>query len=148
MRDDGRRKGVKGWAKFSDFIYAYKCSYVIGGYYRHPNTPVKDFTDDFQYTVEKLKNVKRCYIFGDINICLLNYSSHSVTSNYIDAVLDCKFLPYVYMPTTFASHSSSIIDHVYSNDLFVDKHICKTGLVINDIADHCANFLLLIENNL
>ena len=51
------------------------------------------------------------------------------------------------MPTRFSDHSSTIIDHVYSNDLFIDKHICKTGLVINDIADHCANFMLLIDTD-
>src|SRR5206468_8093482 len=73
------------------------CNYVIGGYYRHPNTPVKDFTDDFLYTLDKLKNLKRCYAFGDFNVCLANYSHHVITSEYIDAVFDSKFLPYVFM---------------------------------------------------
>ena len=124
------------------------CNYVIGGYYRHPNTPVKDFTDDFLYTLDKLKNLKRCYAFGDFNVCLANYSHHVITSEYIDAVFDSKFLPYVFMPTRFTNHSASIIDHVYSNDLFVGNHVCKTGLIINDIADHCANLMFLIDNDL
>ena len=123
------------------------CIYVIGGYYRHPNTPIKDFTDDFLYTLDKLRNVKRCYVFGDMNICLANYSKHAFTSAYIDAVFDSKFLPYVFMPTRFTNHSSSIIDHVYSNDLFIGNNVCKSGLIINDIADHCANFMFLINNN-
>jgi len=120
---------------------------IIGGFYRHPNSPVKDFTDDFSYSLEKIKNIKYCYVFGDINICMSNYSHNNLTNAYVDAVLDSKFLPYVYMPTRITNHSSSIIDHVYSNNLFTDNNICKTGLIINDIADHCANFMFVIENN-
>lgn len=122
--------------------------YTIGGYYRHPNTSIKDFTNFFSFTLDKLKFVKRCFIFGDINIHLENYSSCNTVRTYLDAVLDYKFLPYVYLPTRFSNHSSSIIDHVYSNDLFVDNHGCKTGLVINDIADHCGNFLIINENSI
>src|SRR3989442_6179700 len=120
---------------------------VVGGYYRHPNTPINSFTEHFLSSLDKLKNVKYCYILGDFNISLSNYSSNNVTCNFVDSVLDAKFLPYVYMPTRFSNHSPTIIDHVYSNDLFIDKYICKTGLVINDIADHCANFMFLIDTD-
>ena len=98
-------------------------------------------------SLDQLKNVKYCYILGDFNISLSNYSSNNVTCNFVDSVLDAKFLPYVYMPTRFSNHSPTIIDHVYSNDLFIDKYICKTGLVINDIADHCANFMFLVDTD-
>jgi hypothetical protein len=104
-----------------------------------------NFTEDFLYSLDKLHNIKYCYIYGDINLCLSKYSCHEGTRNFIDAVLDCKFLPYVFMPTRITPHSMSIIDHVYSNDLFVDSYNCKTGLLVNDIADHCANFMLLID---
>lgn len=125
-----------------------KCTYVIGGFYRHPNTNIKEFTDAFLSSLDKLdKNIK-CYIFGDINICLTQYSKHNNTTSFIDGILDSKFLPYVYLPTRITDHSSSIIDHVYSNDLFTDHHFCKAGLIINDIADHCANFMLVIDNKL
>ena len=51
------------------------------------------------------------------------------------------------MPTRFTTHSSTIIDHVYSNDLFSDKRVCKTGLILNDIVDHCANFMFILDPN-
>ena len=118
---------------------------VIGAYYRHPNTPISSFTTDFIYSLDKLKDVKYGYVFGDFNVCLSNYSINNHTRSFIDAVLDANFLPYVYMPTRFTSHSSTIIDHVYSNNLFTDNQVYKTGLLINDVADHCANFMLLID---
>jgi len=124
-----------------------KNNYVVGGYYRHPNTSIKDFTDDFSFTLDKLKKVKHCYIFGDMNISLANYSHHSITKTFIDAVLDCKFLPYVYLPTRITDSSSSIIDHVYSNDIFTGVYMCKTGLIINAIADHFANFIFIVGVN-
>ena len=118
---------------------------VIGGFYRHPNTPIKEFTDAFLCSLDKLKRVKRCHLFGDFNVCLANYSSNANTRSFVDCVLDSKFLPYVYLPTRITNHSSSIIDHVYSNDLFTDTHTCKTGLIVNDIADHCANFMFVLD---
>jgi len=121
---------------------------IIGGFYRHPNTSVKDFSSDFLDSLDKLKNVKHCYVMGDLNICLSNYSCNPTTRAFIDTILDTKFLPYVFLPTRFTNHSSTIIDHVYSNDLFTDNRICKTGLIINDIADHCANFMFIIDNNI
>jgi len=119
---------------------------VVGGFYRHPNTPVKEFAEQFLCSLDKLKYVKRCYVYGDFNICLANYSSNAFTRSFIDSVLDSKFLPYVYLPTRITKSSSTIIDHVYSNDLFVDGHMCKTGLIVGDIADHCANFMFVLDN--
>ena len=124
-----------------------KNTIVVGGFYRHPNTSIKKFSEEFLFSLDKLKNVKYCYLFGDINICLSNYSNNANTTEFVDSILDAKFLPYVYLPTRFTNHSSSIIDHVYSNDLFVGKRGCKTGLILNDIADHCANFMLILEQH-
>ena len=124
------------------------CNTVIGGFYRHPNTSINDFNNDFLNILDKFKNVKRCYFFGDINICLSSYSNNTLTRNYVDSIIDAKFLPYVFLPTRLTSHSSTIIDHVYSNDIFLNNHLCKTGLIINDIADHCANFIFILDNKI
>ena len=121
---------------------------VIGGYYRHPNTPIKEFSNDFSFSLDKTKNVKYCYILGDLNICLAKYSHNNAISEYVDVILDSKYLPYVYLPTRITKHSNSIIDHVYTNNLFIDGNICKTGLVVSDIADHCANFMFVIRENI
>ena len=124
------------------------CITVVGGFYRHPNTSIKDFNDDFLDILDKLKNVKRCYILGDFNVCLSHYSSNAATRLYVDTILDAKFLPYVFLPTRLTNHSSTIIDHVYTNDIFIDNHLCKTGLVIGDIADHCANFMFVLDKKI
>ncbi len=118
---------------------------VIGGFYRHPSSSIKDFSEDFLISLDKLKNIKHGYIFGDMNICLSGYSSTPSTRMFIDSILDASFLPYVFLPTRLTSHSSTIIDHVYSNNLFIGNTSCKTGLVISDIADHCANFMFLLD---
>ncbi len=121
------------------------CTVLVGGFYRHPNTSIKDFTDDFIKILDKNRNIKRCYIFGDLNICLSNYSCNNLTRYFVDAILDEIFLPYVFLPTRLTDHSSTIIDHAYTNDVFVNDHMCKTGLVISDIADHCANFMFILD---
>ena len=118
---------------------------VIGGFYRHPNTSVSDFANYFLFSLDKLRFANHCYVFGDINISLSNYSSHSITKAFVESVLDANFLPYVYLPTRLTDHSATIIDHVYSCDKFDDNHSCKTGLLLNDIADHCANFMFIID---
>ena len=131
------------WVEIQSDTY----SIVIGCFYRHPNSPITLFTENFLFSLDKLKNVKYCYIFGDFNISLSNYSTNNLTRAYVDSVLDAKFLPYIYLPTRITDHSSTIIDHVYSNDLFTENYICKTGLIISEIADHCSKFMFLIDND-
>lgn len=124
-----------------------KLSYLLGGYYRHPNTPVNDFTEAISGTLCKLKNNKRCIILGDINISLSTYSTDTNTNNYLDELLAANFLPFVFLPTRITSTSATIIDHVFCNELFDRNTTCKTGLICNDIADHMANFLLIIVDD-
>ncbi len=121
---------------------------VIGGFYRHPNTSIPQFTEYFSESLDKLKNVKHCYVFGDFNVCLSNYSSSPLVTSFLDSILDSKFLPFVFMPTRLTSHSATILDHFYSNDAFSLNQECKTGLVTNCIADHCANFFFLTNTAL
>jgi len=48
------------------------CKYFVCGFYRHPNTPIKDFKSDFILFLNKTKK-RRCFILGDFNICLTKF---------------------------------------------------------------------------
>jgi len=54
-----------------------KTKYYIGGYYRHPNTAISEFNEAMSKTLDKIKNKKRCYIFGDLNLDLSQYGSNN-----------------------------------------------------------------------
>ena len=120
-----------------------KTKYYIGGYYRHPNTPLAEFKECLVETLEKLKNKKRVTFFGDMNFCLKNYNCDFNTTNLVNEIHNFNFLPYSLLPTRITNHSATMIDHVYSNINFTDACYCKVGLLCSDISDHCGNFMFL-----
>jgi len=71
---DGKKLFEKLWieAKVNN------STYVIIGYYRHPNTNINDFSNAFLNSLDRLKTVKKAYIFGDINLDASQYSKHTI----------------------------------------------------------------------
>jgi len=119
----------------------------VCGFYRHPNTPIKDFKSDFILFLNKMKNKKRCFILGDFNLCLTKFQQDNNTTEFIEETFERNFLPLVYLPTRITAKSATIIDHVYSNFSFSDTNLCKAGLICTDISDHMMNFVCLISKH-
>ena len=69
-------------------------------------------------TVSKLH--MPCYLLGDVNICLLNHSTHSETGSYLDTLYSSAFVPVINRPTRVTDHSASLIDHIFTNNLSPD----------------------------
>jgi len=124
-----------------------KIKYLIGGYYRHPNTNLRRFNDSLMEILNKVKNKKRCFVFGDLNICLTKYNHDNETTKYVDNLVSYNFLPYSYLPTRITATSATIIDHIYTNYSFDQNSTAKIGLICNDISDHMGNFLVLLKKD-
>jgi len=81
-----------------------------------PNTSVSDFLSELSLTLNKVKNKKQCYVLRDFNIDLTKFNCDSNVSKYLDKFID--FLPFVYLPMRVTQTTATIIDHVFSNDVF------------------------------
>ena len=62
--------------------------YIVGGYYRHPNTSITEFINSFESTIKLLNKHKNCTIIGDFNIDLNKYSEEPLCSKYVDCLFD------------------------------------------------------------
>jgi len=62
--------------------------YMIGGIYRHPGRNVEIFTDQVEKQLDKLKKMKLPFLVaGDINIDLMKYGTHHVSSSHVENLL-------------------------------------------------------------
>ena len=69
---------------------------------------------------------KTCYLLGDYNINILNYTSHVQTAQF---VVKQWFLPLISRP------SATLIDNIFTNNIGDINHSVQ-GLFITDISDH------------
>ena len=108
-----------------------KCSYI--NCYRSPHSDADDFNKKLESIILKTKN-RKCYLAGDFNFNLLSLSTHSKTEEYYNMLIENSFKPIISIPTRITEHSQTIIDHIWTNDLTVEK---ISGYVyITDISDH------------
>ena len=88
------------------------------------------------------KEHKPCYLLGYYNIDLLKYQQHFHTDSYLDNLFSHCFLPLINRPTRITSHSASLIDNIFRNNLTSDS---KSGILFTDISDHLPIFTLLCQ---
>ena len=108
---------------------------VIGTVYRHPKENVNRFVEDFSECLEKLTSVNSTfYILGDININI-NKSSleSSPAKKYTDAITSSGAVPIITLPTRVTDNSSTVIDHIITNDL--SRHITPC-VIRSPMTDH------------
>ena len=98
-----------------------------------------ELTDHFKSILPKLINKQMC-IIGDFNINLLNFDSDTPTTEFVDNLLSCNFLPCINHPTRISHSSSTIIDNIFTNS--TDSDI-TCGNILSQISDHLPQFLIL-----
>ena len=92
-------------------------------------------------TLRKLeKSDKTIFVMGDFDINLLSYDGHTDTNDFINSMVSHYLLPYILHPTRVTDHSSTVINNIFSNVTDFDT---VSGNIINQIADHFAQFLIL-----
>jgi hypothetical protein len=72
-------------------------------------------------------------ILSDFNVNMLNFETHGLTNDYINALISKSFLPVITSPTRVKQQSATLIDHIWTNKVFSNY---KSGILINSLSDH------------
>ena len=112
------------------------CNVIIGVIYRPPNQDIPSFNEKMNNIIHDLrKENKICYLLGDYNINILNYSSHIQTAQFVDMMSSSGFLPLITRPTRVTATSATLIDNIFTNQLD-DINFSLQGLFVTDVSDH------------
>lgn len=128
-------------------LCANNIKYIVGGYYRHPSTPVLLLKESLLGTLSSLRKNRKCIVAGDINIDFNEYGQITSTTDFVDDLISTNFFPYAYLPTRITSTSATTIDHIYTNCHSLSSLAIKCGVITTDIADHLCNFVFMVSSN-
>ena len=112
----------------------FKC--IIGAVYRHPHQNLNRFQKNFQVTLETLNNSNSLYyVGGDFNINLMNCTrkGNKTIKSYVDMIYSLGCIPLITNPTRITETSSSIIDHLYTNNI---SHKTDSFVILHNLTDH------------
>ena len=113
---------------------------IVSVIYRPPNTETGVFVETINAFIEKIKpENKYCYLMGDYNINILNFATHSATADFVDSMYSYGFFPLINRPTRITTSSATIIDNIFTNNLFHAGASCQ-GIFVTDISDHLPIF--------
>ena len=113
---------------------------IVSVIYRPPNTETGVFVETINAFIEKIKpENKYCYLMGDYNINILNFATHSATADFVDSMYSYGFFPLINWPTRITTSSATIIDNIFTNNLFHAGASCQ-GILVTDISDHLPIF--------
>ena len=114
-------------------VFRQQSNIILGVIYRPPNTDINSFNETLSTILEKLKvEDKICYLM-DYNINLLNYSSHSLTSDFVDLMHSYSFISLINRPTRITENSAPLIDNIFVNKPNLSSF---QAILVTDISDH------------
>ena len=127
---------------FIEIVNPKKSNIIVGVIYRHPSVDLTDF--NCNYLNKLLENIskeqKSIFLLGDFNVNLLNYNEHNQTNEFLDSLASYSFIPLILQPTRITSHSSTLIDNIFSN--VFDPDIVSGNLTAT-ISDHLPQFAII-----
>ena len=116
-------------------------NYLFCCTYRHPNTNLDSFSEYLQEILSSpAVSNKQTFILGDFNVNLLNYNSHTPTTNYVNSLFSKQFLPYIIHPSRASEDSSTLIDNIFAN---ISDSETVSGNILIQITDHFPQFLII-----
>ena len=124
---------------FIEIKHPSKKNVIVGAIYRH-HTDVSEFLNKFlKPTMENItKSKKNCILAGDFNVDLIKYGSDSHVDNFYDEISSFSFRPLILQPTRVTSHSFTLIDNIFINDVAC---ISSGGNITCSISDHFSQFV-------
>ena len=115
-------------------VFHQKSNIILGIIYRPPNTDINSFNEALGTILDKLKvEDKTCYLMGDFNINLLNYTNHALTSDFVDLMHSYSFISLINRPTRITNNSATLIDNIFANKPNLNSF---QGILVTDISDH------------
>ena len=131
---------------FIELKHPSKQNIIIGTIYRHPN----NYEDFFEHFLDNALNIitkskRTCILAGDFNVDLTQYGANSTVNEFYDEITGSSFRPLILQPTRATSHSLTLIDNIFINNLSISG--CG-GNLTTSISDHFCQFTFLdIFNN-
>ena len=127
----------------SKYIYRKNTPCTIGAMYRHSHPNITLFQKKMEYALHNLNKSKGInYIVGYFNINLLNTNNNTEIKSYSNMIYSQGCLPIITQPTRITENSSTLIDHVYTNN--TTKEI-KSFILLYDLTDHMP---IIVSTNL
>ena len=119
----------------------------MGAVYRHPDqTKIIEFIEEFSNSLSDLSHKKKVYyILGDFNINLHRDNRMNSANLYINSILSHGAIPLITKQTRISNNSSTIIDHIITND---SKHELQSFIVKSDLTDHYPIFCVINKNSI
>ncbi len=126
---------------FIELTLANNSLVTIGSIYRPGIHPTLTGTTLYENFSEILSNIcssllddnKNFYLFGDINIDVLNYNSNLRVTEYVDLLFSYGLLQIITKPTRCTHNSATLIDHVITN---FKSDVYKSVIITDCISDH------------
>ena len=114
--------------------YTYnKIKHLITACYRSPSdNNIERFLSSLECVIQKFKY--KSTIAGDMNLNLINYQQHEETNNYYNLFTSNSYQLLTTNPTRITNETSSLIDHIWSNNLENEK--ISSYILVTDITDH------------
>jgi hypothetical protein len=78
---------------------------------------------------------------GDFNLNLLSFQQHSLTGEFLEQMYSNTIFPLILPPSIITSHSATLIDNIFTNQLHSNM---KSGLLFTDISDQFFVFAVKI----
>ena len=112
-----------------------KRNIIVGELYRVPGTNVKNYIEQFDVLLNKLKLEQKEIVLGtDQNIDFLKINQDKKSSELLDVSLNNGILPTITRPTRVTHSTSTLIDNIY-----ISHNLCKSyhsAIITTDISDH------------
>ena len=126
---------------FIEVINAKSKNLIIGCIYRHPSMNPNEFIDVSMSDLlqKNSKEDKTIMLMGDFNINLLKYDTNADSTALLDSMYTNFFLPYITTATRVTTHSKTLTDNIFSNNI---EDGLISGNIISTISDHFAQLLL------
>ena len=108
---------------------------ILGSLYHPPNTPTKEFIDNYTELLNELNLENHLLILGmDHNLDLLKVMQHKLTEQFLERNLDGGMIPQITKPTRITQTSATLIDNI-----LISKKVCEqteSRILVEDISDH------------
>ena len=120
------------WIKLHD------SNIIISTIYRHPKNDAQVFIDALNTSLEKFRSINiKVFLVGDLNLNIkplpdLKFPDrHAI--EYLDMLISNGYYPLINVTTRVTDNSSTIIDHIVTNDHI---HNILPGVIKTDLTDH------------
>ena len=122
------------YIEINKHVFQQQNNIILGVIYRPPNTDINSFNETLSTILETLKvEDKICYLMGDYNLNLLNYSSLWLTSDFVDLMHSYSFISLINRPTRIKETSATLIDNIFVNKPNLSSF---QAILVTDISDH------------